>query len=81
MPEISTDALQNPQCGPEDDAYTPVANLVYCFHYLRNLGTTPCAFKRNQVTTLCRFGGDGIVIGVGLVQENQSSYWYVKPMS
>lgn len=67
--------IANPQCGPVDDAYTNVTSLIHCFHYLRKLGNTRCEFKRNEVTKLCRYGGVGMAIGMGVGGDVESSYW------
>ncbi|USP75997.1 hypothetical protein yc1106_03271 [Curvularia clavata] len=74
--EISTGQVRtsNPQCGPVDDAYTNVTSLIHCFHYLLKLGTTRCEFKRNEVSMLCRYGGIGIVIGMGISGEVESGH-------
>ncbi|KAJ2980575.1 hypothetical protein NQ176_g2556 [Zarea fungicola] len=57
-------------CGPEDSRYTDVNGIIACFHYLQNLGTTPCVAGEN--TRMCE-AGDAVVIGSS-IGGGSSSY-------
>ncbi len=36
-------------CGPAEAAYTDVNDIIACYHYLANLGTTQCVATGNTV--------------------------------
>jgi hypothetical protein len=67
----------DPRCGPSEAAYGNVNEIISCFHYLNNLGTTTCAVGGNfQVVEMCR-SGNSHVAGQSMTGGPSSSWWYV----
>jgi hypothetical protein len=58
-------------CGPSNNAYTNVNDIIACYNYLRSLGKTACSSRDNQ--SWCIMGQAEIVGSApyGLT----SSYW------
>jgi hypothetical protein len=59
------------RCGPAEAAYTNVNDIIACFHYLQNLGTTACVANEN--TVMCT-AGQAHIYGSAL-NGRTSSYW------
>jgi hypothetical protein len=61
----------DPRCGPAEAAYTSVNDIIACYHYLNNLGTTICATRGSA--EMCR-AGQAHIVGEGRIGST-SSYW------
>lgn len=52
-----------PLCGPHDNEYANVNDIIACFQYLLNLGSKPCKSTRNlDGNRLCQAGGAQIFV-------------------
>lgn len=72
---INRAALFTPECGPSDEAYTDVNDIIACYNYLRILGTQTCGAPGDEaVIQMCR-AGSGQVIGQSVNGNPSSSYW------
>jgi hypothetical protein len=64
-----------PECGPAEEAYTDVNDLIACYNYLNSLGQTPCSIgNENSVTTFVS-SGTGKATGQSINEDSQSSFW------
>lgn len=63
-----------PDCGPSDDAYTDVNDIIACYHYLNSLGHQNCAVPNYGISQFCR-AGSGQAIGQSLTGNPESSWW------
>jgi hypothetical protein len=67
-----------PTCGPEENRYTPVGNIIACYNYLNSIGNNRCGVTGfgEPVIEFC-FSGGSQVIGQSLSGRDESSAWYV----
>ena len=66
------DKRYDPRCGPAESAYTNVNDIIACYHYLNNLGTTRCTVPAGNIE-MCR-AGQAHIVGSGPFGP-ASSYW------
>lgn len=62
-------------CGPSDAAYAPVNDIIACYNYLRNLGTTRCSVGGPglPVVEMCR-AGQAKILAQSNTGNDESSY-------
>ena len=64
----------DPTCGPSDEAYTDVNDIIACYNYLQSLGTTQCTYTSGIAATMCT-AGSARVDGYSLDHHQSSAYW------
>ncbi|KJZ71741.1 hypothetical protein HIM_08883 [Hirsutella minnesotensis 3608] len=74
LPSTSAKILARfqPYCGPAEQAYANVKNIVACYHYLNKLGHTQCTVSAGW-SEFC-FSGNGKITGFAYGEASQSSY-------
>lgn len=64
-----------PECGPDEQAYTDVNDIIACYNYLNGLGTTQCSTPPGGSQQWCVLGSAQVTGSNTGNNADDSSFW------